>query len=363
MASLILLGLAWSLVMAVGFVKVASHNGAILSDFTVFWTAARSKHVYDAAAFTSEQQWLLPPIHGLRPFPYPPTAILFLAPLQWLDYYPAAALWSVLSIASFVGSALLYGRRALLGLLCPMVTMAVAAGQMSLILGSGIAAGIAMIRTRPIVAGCLFGIVAAIKPQIAVLIPVALVAAGQWRVLMAAVCAGASVVGASLLLGPTLWTEWLHSLPTFLNQIVNSKYQNMNMSPGIWFAPLGILSVIYVFRKTSELEFRLITLVSGSCLCVPYMMNYDLAAMAGAAAVLTLSGNVALVLVGLVAFVSPWSAPFAGLALVLASRVLDTALLRFGLANGEVQHEPGGERDRRPVDNESQAGQHGSKYD
>lgn len=318
MTSLVLLGLAWSLVMSVGFVKVASHNGSILSDFTVFWTAARFDKVYDATAFTSEQLWLLPPIHGLRPFPYPPTALLFVAPLGWLDYYPAAAVWTVLSLASFVGSALLYGRRALLGLLCPMVTMAVAAGQMSLLLGSGIAAGIAIMTTRPIVAGCLFGIVAAIKPQIAVLIPVALITAGQWRALMAAVCAGASVTGASLLLGPTLWTDWLHSLPTFLNQIVNSKYQNMNMSPGIWFAPLGILSVIYVFRKTSEPDLRLITLVSGTCLCVPYMMSYDLAAMAGAAAVLTLSRNVALVLVGLVAFVSPWTAPFAGLLAVLA---------------------------------------------
>jgi hypothetical protein len=342
--SVILLALVLSAVMAVGFIKVTADNGAILSDFTVFWTAARSRHVYDAAAFTSEQLWLLPPIHGLRPFPYPPTAILFVAPLQWLDYCPAAALWTAASLTAFAASALLYGRRALLGLLCPMVTMALAAGQMSLMLGSGIAAGVALMGIRPIVSGCLFGIVGAIKPQLAVLIPFALMADMQWRSLAVAICAGAVIIGASLFLGPALWSQWIHSLPAFFDQIVSSKYQNMNMSPGVWFAPIGLLSVIYVFRKTEDSVFRLISLVSGTCLCVPYMMSYDLAAMAGGAAVMILSGNWALMLVGLLAFVSPLTAPFAGIALILASRALEPRRLGFGMTRGHVKHQPGGDR-------------------
>ena len=113
----------------------------------------------------------------------------------------------------------------------------------------------------------------------------------------------------SLLLGPHLWVEWFKSLPAFAAQVLAPNYRVMNWAPGLWFAPIGVGSVWYVFRSTTVPEIRLVSLVSGTCLCLPYMMNYDLVAMTPAAGVLLFKRDWESWVVGFFALGLIWFSP------------------------------------------------------
>jgi hypothetical protein len=76
-------------------------------DFLPLWTAGRmawSGHgqVYDFAAVTRAQGWLLPNFPWMRPYAYPPTALLLLAPLGALPFWPALGLWMALGFGVFL---------------------------------------------------------------------------------------------------------------------------------------------------------------------------------------------------------------------------------------------------------------------
>ena len=58
----------------------------------------------------------------------------------------------------------------------PQVVLAIVLGQTTLWIGALLIWGVWLLRERPLLAGLLFGIAAAVKPQFAILIPVALLA-------------------------------------------------------------------------------------------------------------------------------------------------------------------------------------------
>jgi hypothetical protein len=116
----------------------------------------------------------------------------------------------------------------------------------------------------------------------------------------------------SLALGPHLWIEWFHSLGAFLDEVKGPAFRQPDIAPGLLFAPIGIASVWYVWTRTTGAELRLVALVGGTCLSVPYMMNYDLATMAPAAAVLLLHRDWRVWLIGFFIFAGFWLSPFFG---------------------------------------------------
>src|ERR1700759_2003739 len=78
----------WALA-AVLAVLAASEAWALINfqplgvDYLPLWTAGRMAwtapgHVYDFAAVTHAQNWLLPGLKWMRPYAYPPTALLVL---------------------------------------------------------------------------------------------------------------------------------------------------------------------------------------------------------------------------------------------------------------------------------------------
>ena len=72
--------------------------------------------------------------------------------------------------------------------------------------------GLRLAATRPILSGVLFGLLA-FKPQLGVLVPIALVAAGLWRTIAAAVATVlVCIVASSLAYGVGLWPLFAHSL-------------------------------------------------------------------------------------------------------------------------------------------------------
>lgn len=289
-------------------------------DFLPLWTAGRiaSAHpaeVYDFAAITDAQRWLLPHIKWMRPYAYPPTALLFLAPLGALPFWLALSLWTATGLGVFLyAGARLTQRRLGLSLLLmafsPAVVLALVAGQ-SVMLAAGLAA-LAMLDLdqRPRRAGALLALAAAIKPQAALLAPVALVAGGASEALASAALVETLLVAASVILfGFGRWHEWLASLPAFQTIVETTP----GLIPGVitpagaayglglagpaamvWraaFALGGGALVWRAFARKVDVATRLAALAAGSLLAAPYAMHYDGALLVAAAVALVIAAE------------------------------------------------------------------------
>lgn len=310
----------WSLALALALVAIPE-TWALLNfqplgiDFLPLWTAGKMAwtapgKVYDFAAVTQAQGWLLPHLRWPRPYAYPPTALLILAPLGRLPFWIALGVWNALGLAVFLlaGARLAKRRRVLVAVLMavsPPVVLAVLVGQ-TVLLAAGLATlGIVELKTRPRLAGALLAVGAVLKPQALLLAPVALVACGAWEALASAALVGAALTGLSVwLFGAARWIEWLASLAPF-QKVVEAVPRLMlgvitpygagyelgltGLALTLWrlaFALVGIAVVWWVFRRPAEPARRLAALTGGGLLVVPYAMHYDGSLMAAAAVVL-----------------------------------------------------------------------------
>jgi hypothetical protein len=204
-----------------GWVLVAKsyHRGDLGADFMVYyaavdaWREGALASIFDVDRFTTSQQrlyagWLMVPI-AFRPWVYPLHYLLVMLPVGLLP--PVASLFAFLA-TTFAGyAAALRGGlgRTLALLLAPATCRAVIAGQNSFLTAGLMIGGFRLLDRSPVLAGILLGTLT-VKPQLALLMPVALIAARRWRVLAVAVVAALALVAASAaLFGVGPWRAWL----------------------------------------------------------------------------------------------------------------------------------------------------------
>src|SRR5205823_10538220 len=88
-------------------------------------------------------------------------------------------------------------------------------------------------------AGILIGLLA-IKPHLALLFPVALIAAGRWRTIAAAAATVAAMIGASLLaFGWPVWAAFLAYLPT-MRAIADNGWVPWGLIPSPYIFALSL---------------------------------------------------------------------------------------------------------------------------
>ena len=252
-------------------------SATLALDYDVFWKAARATSVYG----------------GNHPFVNPPTALLWVQPLAWIPYWPGFLLWTGLSAVIFLETA----RRsfgptpALIALVSPLIVKALLLGQTTLFLGAAI---LTAFRATPIVGGLLLGIVAAIKPQLLLLAPLALLIRRDWRMLVASICGGAAALCASLIaFEPSLWAEWFSSLAqwhdvlvrthVFSNAVAPAAAAEWRGLPPLPFLAAGIIvGCLVVVRFAPYLDGgQLAGLVVGaSAIAAPYSLPHDLVILA-----------------------------------------------------------------------------------
>jgi hypothetical protein len=217
----------WALVVATG----SGHDGAIGprfnalgADWVVFLAAARAvfthdlAHIYNQAWITQATNdqfahWLSAPL-PFPLFPYPPVFLLLVLPFAGLP-----VLWSLFlsQLAEFAALAWALRRFApdktywffLIGaLLAPAAANNVLAGSNAVLVAALIVGGVALLDSKPTLAGALLGMMI-FKPQFFPLLPLALVALGQGRALAGMAAAAIALILLSLLLfGPSLWLDW-----------------------------------------------------------------------------------------------------------------------------------------------------------
>jgi len=282
-------------------------------DFMPMWAAGHEivhhpGRVYDFTALTRFQHPLLAGFQGPRPFVYPPTALVLFAPFGLASFSTANAIWTaggllaiLWAMAGPMPRPLLLAAMALM----PASVLVMITGQVTFLIAAMTITAILNLEKRPILAGVLFGLAGVIKPQAMALLPVALVASGQWRAMAAtALTAGIAVVASLLAFGAKTWALWFAALGKFDQWVMAAPAlergmitptalgTNLHLDPGGldgWRVAFGIgavLMVWMVFRRTQDPARRLVALLGGGLFISPYAMHYDGALLAPAAALM-----------------------------------------------------------------------------
>lgn len=196
-------------------------NGFLIgTDFISFWTSGQMLHYagnpYDGAAHIAAQRAVHASPGAYTAFFYPPSFLPFCWPLGWLGYFPALGLWLIATGALFVAALRGWWREAGAGIpfwlaltAYPAMAIVITHGQTSWLVGGLLGIGLLNARTRPVLAGICLGL-ATVKPQFGVLVPLALVASREWKVVF--VAGGTAIVLAAvsaLAFGPQVWPDWL----------------------------------------------------------------------------------------------------------------------------------------------------------
>ena len=263
---------AFAMVLA-GAIGVQVLKSGASFDFVAFWAAHHVPLPYDHLALSKAA--------GAKTFfPYPPTFLLLTLPLAWVSMQVGYLTWTALAAAGVVAS--LRRLWAPVVLAAPAALMAIVGGQTSLVMAALLFGG-ATLRHRPLLAGAMFGVAACIKPQVVVLVPLVLLAAGQWRMLVGAAASGLLLcLAATLVYGPAVWSDWLGSLPAFLaanDGVWSGRYLAL---PGLWkIAALaaGVVASAYAGRR-GRIELGIFIAVAAALLGSLHAMDYDAAILA-----------------------------------------------------------------------------------
>lgn len=228
---------------------------------------------------------------------YPPIAFLPYWPLALLPYLGALAAWNCAGLAAYLAAVwrVVPGGRALaVASTFPAVFVTALHGHNGLLIAACFGAGLVLLPTRPIAAGLLLGLVS-IKPHLALLVPVALLAARQWRAIAAA---GASALSLAAIItiafGIEPWRAFIEStvLARALLEIggvpyskISSVFSSVRLvggTVGLAYALHGVLAVAaavavaWLWVTPSRYELRAAGLICASLIATPYVYDYDL---------------------------------------------------------------------------------------
>jgi alpha-1,2-mannosyltransferase len=162
---------------------------------------------------------------------------------------------------------------------------------------------------RPVAAGILFGLLS-YKPQFGVMIPLVLLATGQWRTLAAAaVTVGLLGLATILVFGPEVWRAFFATAHLTREVVLEAgdtgwhKIQSVFSWVRMWggnvqlaYAAQGTVGVaiagalVWLWRSEAAFALKASGLLIGSILATPYSLDYDMMVLAPAMAFLAAEG-------------------------------------------------------------------------
>jgi len=274
-------------------------------DFINYWSGGflalhgRAMEVYSFAGFHAFEQSVAGPATGPYHYSYPPVMLLLTMPFALVPYVPALFVWLATSWYAFYRALVLAmpkGGALLLALATPAVLVNAIGGQNGAWTAALLCGGLALIERRPAVAGVLFGLMI-YKPQLGLLLPVALIAGRHWRAFASAALTVVALVAlTALLFGPEIWLTYSHNLALLRQAILEDGTGVWNRFVSIFvaarllgasvetayavqaFAGLiacGAVAVVW-WRATVPAGIKNAVLVLGTCLATPYLQDYDM---------------------------------------------------------------------------------------
>lgn len=274
------------------------------TDFVSFYAAGSladsgvAQATYDHARHLAAEEKATEHGIGYVLFVYPPVFMLLCAGLARLPYLAAFALFegatlapAMLVLRRITGER---GWKAFIPLLAfPAVAINIGMGQNALLTAALFGGATLLIDRRPFVAGLLFGALC-YKPHFGLLIPLALVMAGQWRAIAGAATSAVALI--SLSIATLGWQSWV----AFIVAITGSHtiYESgqvdfaafvssfgavrlMGGGPELAYAVQGAVSVAaaalvaVVWRRGLSLPTRAATLAAATLVALPLILFYD----------------------------------------------------------------------------------------
>ena len=265
---------------------------------------------YDLATYNNALAHMLGPGYPGQNWPNPPTALVVMAPFGLLNYFPALLAWFSVSGLAFY----LAGRREVadwrtlaIVLVSPAALMCVLSGQSSLLTTAALLAIFTSLDERPIAAGVLIGLLA-VKPQLGILFPFALIASGRWKVFSAAAATALALLAASVAIGGIEgWQDYItKALPLQREVLQDAAGTAMPFQPSIFmnirgvvgnhigeiiqfaFTLAAVAAVTAAFRWRRNGDPRMLQALFFACTvsASPYMGAYDLLPLTFAAVAL-----------------------------------------------------------------------------
>ena len=265
------------------------------SDFLSYWAAARlaveaaPALAYDIAVHRALELSVADP-EGLLPFPYPPPFLLILIPLGLIPYWLAFALWIATTATLYLlvsrGVAPLAYRLA-----HPQALANALIGQNGFLTTAIFIAGTRALERQPLLGGAILGLLV-IKPQLALILPIALLAGREWRAIAgAAASSTAFLLLALLALGLEAYRGFFDILPVYTEAMATSRWPWNELASVFAFArhlgvpqqPALIIHAIVALAATALVwrawsrrsALRVPVLAAAILLVPPYMFTYD----------------------------------------------------------------------------------------
>jgi hypothetical protein len=264
-------------------------------DFVSFWSAGRMvvegtpAAAYDIVAHRSLELTVAPDT-GLMPFPYPPPFLLFVAPFALASFAVGFMLWSLAGgiFYAFVGKRV---APIMYVLANPPVLVTMMIGQSSLLTGGILILGLTLVGNAPFLAGAVLGLLI-IKPQLALMLPVAMLAGRKWRTIAGALLSSVTLLLLALLLfGVESYRGFFAILPTYAGFMQHGSWDwatvaspfgfaryfgagfsvAMGVQGAVAFAAVAMTAIAWA----RNWEQKVAILAAASLLATPYLFTYD----------------------------------------------------------------------------------------
>lgn len=273
-------------------------------DFINYWSGAylawhgRVAEIYDPAAFHAFQQSVVGPSLDDYHYSYPPVLLLLTALLAFIPYVPALFAWLFAGWYAFYRALRLAlpGRSVLLlAMAAPAVFINAVGGQNGTWTAALFGFGLSVLERRPWLAGGLLGLLI-YKPQLGLLIPVALLAGRHFRAFVASgIVASLLLVTSVIAFGWDAWADYGRNLGILRQTILEDgsgvwhRFVSVFVSARRLGAPVeiayavqvvtGVIACIAVARVwfgKAPSAIKNAVLVLGTCFATPYLQDYDL---------------------------------------------------------------------------------------
>ena len=270
-------------------------------DFVSFWGAAQLALAGDPAAAYNQAK-----LHAVQtatvtfvngdgmPFPYPPIFLLLVMPLGLLPFAISLALWSAATFAIyFVLIRRMFPNSGWLAAAFPPVFINAAIGQNAFVTASIFIGGMLLLQRRPFAAGLLLGCLV-IKPQLGLLLPIAFLAARQWRAIAGAALSALGLLAlGTVVFGLAATEAWLAQMPLYVTigrdglvgwHKMASVYAALRQAGAglelafaghLLVAAAAALLVWRVWRSDSDATAKAGILAAATLLASPYLFPYD----------------------------------------------------------------------------------------
>jgi hypothetical protein len=264
-------------------------------DFISFWSAGRlvlqghPSLAYDIHAHRLVEQSIHPHV-GLIPFPYPPPFLAIVTPFALPSFGIGATLWVGLTAGFFaLASRRISPLSYSFGNAPACVNFMI--GQSGFLICGIFVLGLSLISSAPFAAGAILGLML-LKPQLAVLLPVAMLAGREWRVITAAAVTATAVIALGLILfGADSYVGFWNILPQYVEFVRDDRLPKYELASVFGLArfcgasqPEALaMHAIVALAATAltvrawwlKLEERTSVLAAGTMLISPYFFTYD----------------------------------------------------------------------------------------